>query len=602
MPAGASRDLTVEVAIPGEPGFYAGSAVGHIGDVVLDTTLGTGDSTPPSAGIIIAGPPPTVTGLSPDTGPADGDTTVTITGSGFTGATEVRFGDREAVSFTVVDSTTITAVSPVGVGAVDVVVTTVNGASATDPADVFTYDAPPVPPPTPTNLISTGTGTTPQTATVTVPPDGSATLLDADGNPTTGAVTVLDEGSYGLSGTTITFTPVPGFTGEATPVTYRVTDKYGRSGDGTYTPTVNAPTTPTAADLISTGTGTTPQTATVTVPPDGSATLLDADGNPTTGAVTVPDQGSYGLSGTTITFTPVPGFTGEATPVTYRVTDQHGQSSEATYTPTVTIPPPPAAPNRETSGVGTTPQSANVPVPVGGTVTLLDVDGDPADSVTFAGKGTYRLVLTEGAALAFARATLAGLIGARQAPTAPTAADIVFTAVLGYTGTAPPVDYQVTDAYGQTATGTYTPTVVLPPPPPAPPRASEGSQNNAQQVTLPVPAGGTVTLIDADGNPTDTVVIPGQGTYTLNPSTGVLIFTPLPGFTGHPDPVTYRITDAYGQTTTGTYAPAVTGLPATGLPATGTPVTTLTLAGLLLLILGVATIALARRRPPRSTG
>ena len=603
VPAGASRELTVEVAIPGEPGDYTASAAGHIGDVVLDTTLGTGDSTPPTAGIIIAGPPPTVTGLDPETGPADGGTTVTITGTGFTGATEVMFGDRQAASFTVVDSTTITAVSPAGIGAVDVVVTTVNGTSATSPDSVFTYDAPPVPPPTPADLTSTGSGTTPQTATVTIPSDGSATLLDAAGNPTNGPVTVPDQGSYDLSGTTITFTPVPGFTGDATPVTYRVTDKYGRTGDATYTPTVNEPAAPAPADLTSTGAGTTPQTATITIPSGGSATLLDANGNPTDGTVTVPGEGSYKLSGTTITFTPVPGFTGEATPVTYRITDQHGQVGGATYTPTVTIPPPPSAPDRETSGIGTTPQSTTVPVPPGGTITLLDADDNPADSVAFPGEGTYSLVLTENAAQAFARAALADITGIRQAPA--TAADIVFTAVLGYIGTAPPVDYQVTDAYGQTAIGTYTPTVVLPPPPPAPPQASEGSQDNPQQVTLPVPPGGTVVLIDAEGNAVTTVVIPGQGTYTLDSTTGVLTFTPLPGFTGQPDPVTYRITDAYGQSTTGTYAPAVVALPATdigapaadGLPTTGTPLTTLTLVGVGLLTIGAATIALARRRP-----
>ena len=58
---------------------------------------------------------PVVTGVSPNTGAAVGSTPVTITGSGFTGATEVDFGpvpvygSIPATSFTVVSDTEITA-------------------------------------------------------------------------------------------------------------------------------------------------------------------------------------------------------------------------------------------------------------------------------------------------------------------------------------------------------------------------------------------------------------------------------------------------------------------------------------------------------------
>ena len=44
---------------------------------------------------------PTVTGISPLAGPLAGGTTVTITGTGFTGATAVDFGTMPATSFTV---------------------------------------------------------------------------------------------------------------------------------------------------------------------------------------------------------------------------------------------------------------------------------------------------------------------------------------------------------------------------------------------------------------------------------------------------------------------------------------------------------------------
>ena len=84
--------------------------------------------------------PPTVTGVVPNSGPTAGGTPVTITGTGFTCVTGVTFGTAPAATFTVVNSTTITATSPPGSpGPVDVTVTTCNGTSATNPGDQFTY-------------------------------------------------------------------------------------------------------------------------------------------------------------------------------------------------------------------------------------------------------------------------------------------------------------------------------------------------------------------------------------------------------------------------------------------------------------------------------
>ena len=87
-------------------------------------------------------PIPTVTSISPTGGPVAGGTTVTITGTGFTGVTAVKFGTAAATSYTVVSATSITAVSPVGTaGTVDITVTTPGGTSATSAADKFTYYA-----------------------------------------------------------------------------------------------------------------------------------------------------------------------------------------------------------------------------------------------------------------------------------------------------------------------------------------------------------------------------------------------------------------------------------------------------------------------------
>jgi large repetitive protein len=84
--------------------------------------------------------PPTVTRVSPSSGPATGGTSVAITGTNFTGATAVSFGGTAATSFSVNSATSITATSPAGSGAVDVTVTIPGGGtSAKNASDVFKY-------------------------------------------------------------------------------------------------------------------------------------------------------------------------------------------------------------------------------------------------------------------------------------------------------------------------------------------------------------------------------------------------------------------------------------------------------------------------------
>jgi hypothetical protein len=83
--------------------------------------------------------PPTVTGISPASGPAG--TSVTVTGSGFTGATAVSFGGTAAAfSPNSTDPDTALMVTvPVGSGTVDVTVTTSAGTSPVVPQDQFNY-------------------------------------------------------------------------------------------------------------------------------------------------------------------------------------------------------------------------------------------------------------------------------------------------------------------------------------------------------------------------------------------------------------------------------------------------------------------------------
>lgn len=135
-----------------------------------------------------------VTSISPTSGPIAGGTVVTITGTGFTGATSVTFGGTPAV-FTFVNATTITATSPAhAAGTVDVLVTTPAGTSANTTADNFTYTSGP-----------TVTSITPKAG-----PVGGGTVVTITGSGFTGATSVTFGGTAATptvaNDTTITVT------------------------------------------------------------------------------------------------------------------------------------------------------------------------------------------------------------------------------------------------------------------------------------------------------------------------------------------------------------------------------------------------------------
>ncbi len=76
--------------------------------VGVSVTTAAGTSPTTGADAFTYAPVPTVTGVSPTTGSTKGGTSVTITGTGFTGATKVAFGTTSAAHFVVVSSTKIT--------------------------------------------------------------------------------------------------------------------------------------------------------------------------------------------------------------------------------------------------------------------------------------------------------------------------------------------------------------------------------------------------------------------------------------------------------------------------------------------------------------
>jgi len=125
---GQTLQVNISVTIPKgmAAGFYP-----NIGTITFNPN--TSSSNHLTLTVVPAGP--TVSSISPTSGPAAGGTSVTITGAGFTGGTSVSFGSTAASDFKVDSDTQITATSPAGSGTVDVSVTTPNGTASAQ----FTY-------------------------------------------------------------------------------------------------------------------------------------------------------------------------------------------------------------------------------------------------------------------------------------------------------------------------------------------------------------------------------------------------------------------------------------------------------------------------------
>jgi hypothetical protein len=88
-------------------------------------------------------PTPAITSIADNAGSIAGGTTVKITGTDFTAASAVKFGEVPAAGFAVVSETEMTATAPAATkpGNVDVTVATVAGTSPIASGDRFSYEA-----------------------------------------------------------------------------------------------------------------------------------------------------------------------------------------------------------------------------------------------------------------------------------------------------------------------------------------------------------------------------------------------------------------------------------------------------------------------------
>ncbi len=182
---------------------------------------------------------PTLASFSPLAG--DTGSSVTITGTNFTGTTGVFFGTTASPAFTVVNATTLTASVPLGLTAGPQTLRVVNANGSVTSTTTFDVTVPPPPPP----VVPTVTALTPNHALV----GGSVTIT---GTGFVGATSVSFNGTAQttltvVNGTTIqTAVPAGATTG---PVT--VTNAQGPSLAGP-TFTVDTPVAPVAKVAAST--------------------------------------------------------------------------------------------------------------------------------------------------------------------------------------------------------------------------------------------------------------------------------------------------------------------------------------------------------------
>ncbi|WP_148512651.1 GEVED domain-containing protein [Streptococcus salivarius] len=411
--------------------------------------------------------------------------------------------------------------------------------------------------------------------------DNSYTLLDNDGNevtstPAYAADGTTEIGTYSIDSATgqVTFTPTDkSYTGVVTPAKVQAESSNGIKVDTTYTPEI-VPVTPTATPAETEDI----QGATQTGKPEFKGGTVTVDGVEKTVAIneavpatfddgsttkTVDGVGTYTVAADgTVTFVPEKSFVGTAPAVTVVREDKNGTKASATYTPTVTPVTPTATP-AETTGVQGATQSGkptftegNNRVPMNDDVPATFDDGSTSKTVD--GVGTYT-VAADGT--------------------------VTFVPEPSFTGTAPAVTVVREDKNGTKASATYTPSVTPITVTPTD-KVSADIQNVPQTQTPTFDLSNDKTaeitskkLVDpATGQPTDetTVTVAGEGSYTIDPTTGAVTFTPEKDFVGTAKGVTVQatatITNANGKTATitsdATYTPTVVAAVPTAQPAT----------------------------------
>ena len=393
-------------------------------------------------------------------------------------------------------------------------------------------------------------------------------------------------GTYTIDPATgkVTFTPNKDFVGTPDGITVQAKDANGTPATAKYTPTVTG-VTPTAEDVTSTGKQGQAQKETpkftegdsdvpMKIDADQPAKFIDpATGEPTdeTKLPAMKDGkkvGTYTIDPLTgeVTFTPNKDFVGTPDGITVQAKDANGTPATAKYTPTVTGVTPTAEDVTSTGKQGQaqkeTPKftegDSDVPMKIDADQPAKFIDpatGEPTDETKLPAMKDGKKVGTY---------TIDPLTG-----------EVTFTPNKDFVGTPDGISVQAKDANGTPATAKYTPTVT-PVTPTAEDVTSTGKQGQEQKQTPKFTEGDEVApiTINADqpakfidpstGEPTDATELPAMkdgkkvGTYTIDPLTGEVTFTPNKDFVGTPDGITVQAKDANGTPATAKYTPTVT--------------------------------------------
>ena len=388
-----------------------------------------------------------------------------------------------------------------------------------------------------------------------------AKLIDRETGKPTDKVVVEGQGTYTIDPDgVVTFTPEKDFTGQATGVTVQRQDKNGTTVQANYTPKVKG-VTPTATPAKSKDIQGKPQTGlpefkggtvtvngvpkTVEIDEAKAPKLLDPEtGEPTDEPVVIPGEGTYTIEDGKVKFQPEPQFTGKGEGVEVQRVDKNGTPVTAKYTPKV-VPVTPTGEDKTSVGPKGQPQTGT-PEFEGGSVKIngkeetVEIDkavpaklvdpktGDPVDSVTVEGEGTYTID--------------------------PKTGEVTFKPEPEFLGTATGVTVQRVDKNGTEVTAKYTPTVT--PVTATVDKTSEGPKNTPQSETPEFTGDVDLDVPPTFDDGTTTRVVEGEGTYTIDKD-GKVTFTPDPEFTGTADGITVVRKDKLGKTISATYTPTV---------------------------------------------
>ncbi|MGH9858641.1 MAG: beta strand repeat-containing protein, partial [Candidatus Acidiferrales bacterium] len=207
-----------------------GPGIATVDQQTTSNPSGGGSGTATIGGTGDSAPPPSVTGVSPNSGPASGGTMVTISGTNFHQQAQVLVGGLPPASFTVQNSSTIVATTaPHAAGSVEVQVTNPDGQRGIL-LNAFTYD--PIPAPFITTVSPNGG-----------PSSGGTLITITGGNFISGAI-VLVGGSPATSVTLLSSTQLTAVTpGGSGTVDVQVRNPDGQIAtlSGTFSYTLVAP-------------------------------------------------------------------------------------------------------------------------------------------------------------------------------------------------------------------------------------------------------------------------------------------------------------------------------------------------------------------------